>query len=130
MAKPDIPLVLLVLGGIGFGVGIFFLGERTISTVGSKITQMTPSKAFSTQLGGAVAVMSSSALGMPVSTSHCLVGSVIGIGIASKLIGKPANIDMNVLKKIILSWIITIPLSMIAACLIFLLMDSAFFPIQ
>ena len=60
------------------------LGSRTVSTVGGKITKLTPSKSFATQMGAAVAVLTSSVLGMPVSTSHCLVGAVVGIGAADR----------------------------------------------
>ena len=61
------------------------LGERTITTVGSKITKLTPSRSFAVQLGTAVAVLSSTVLGLAVSTSHCLVGAIIGIGLTDRL---------------------------------------------
>ena len=61
--EPNIPLWALILGAIGFVCGIVTLGSRTISTVGTKITRLTPSKSFATQIGAAVAVMTSSALG-------------------------------------------------------------------
>ena len=70
---PDIPFGCLALGAIGFLLGILIIGSKTISTVGTKITKLTPSKSFSTQIGAAVAVLASSVVGMPVSTSHCLV---------------------------------------------------------
>merc|ERR1711959_683182 len=82
---PDIPLWALLMGSAGFVVGITLLGSRTIATVGTKITQLTPTRSFATQIGAAIAVLASSMMGLPVSTSHCLVGAVIGIGVAQKL---------------------------------------------
>eukprot|EP00494_Astrolonche_serrata_P008018 UN08052 len=82
--KYDIPMWALVLGGMGFVAGIILLGKRTIETVGAKITSLTPSKSFATQMGAAVAIMLSSTLELPVSTSHCLIGSVIGVGLVQK----------------------------------------------
>ena len=71
----SVPILVLLLGAAAFAVGIITLGSRTIRTVGSQITELTPSRSFSTQIGAAVAVLFSSFLDLPVSTSHCLVGS-------------------------------------------------------
>merc|ERR1711964_926531 len=110
-AKPDIPMWALCMGATGFVVGIVLLGSRTISTVGSKITKLTPSKSYATQMGAAVAVLCASALGLPVSTSHCLVGAVIGIGVVQKYMTPEATpLSLAVLKKIVLGWAVTIPL--------------------
>ena len=84
-ATPKVPIWVLAIGSAGFVVGIAVLGNRTITTVGGKITKLTPSRSFSVQIGAAVAVLSSTVLGLAVSTSHCLVGSVVGIGIAGRL---------------------------------------------
>ena len=76
---PSIPFWLLVRGGGGFVVGIACLGSRTIDTIGEQIiTTLTPTKSFATQQGAAMAVLTSSVLGLPVSTSYCLVGAVAG----------------------------------------------------
>ena len=124
---PHIPLWALCVGGAGFCFGIVLLGKNTISTVGSKITKLTPSKSYATQIGAAVAVLLSSAMGLPVSTSHCLVGSVIGIGICQKCM-KPEESSLNlaVLKKIVLGWAVTIPLAMGVAVCIFLPLRPVF----
>lgn len=112
---PDIPFWALVMGSLGFVLGIMTLGHRTISTVGTKITQLTPTRSFATQIGAAIAVLASSVMGLPVSTSHCLVGAVIGIGLAQKLSGVTAPLSWGVLKRIALSWVATIPIAMILA---------------
>lgn len=118
-AKPDIPIWAIIYGSLGFVLGIFTMGRLTIKTVGTKITVLTPSKSFATQMGGAIAVLGSSYLGLPVSTSHCLVGSVIGIGLFEKLM-KTGTLNLMVLSRIFLAWGITIPLAMVIASAIFL----------
>uniref|UniRef100_A0A7S3F1X3 Phosphate transporter n=1 Tax=Haptolina ericina TaxID=156174 RepID=A0A7S3F1X3_9EUKA len=121
---PSLPIASLLLGGIAFVVGILCLGSRTISTVGSKITALTPHRSFATQIGAAVAVLGSSVLGLPVSTSHCLVGAVIGVSLAEKLCGVPdVDLDLNVLRKIVIGWVVTIPLAAIVAV-------CSFFPLR
>lgn len=130
-AYPRIPFWVLSLGAAGFVFGIMTLGANTIGTVGSKITKLTPSKSFSTQMGAAIAVLSSSVVGLPVSTSHCLVGAVIGTGLAQKVLGSGKNaLNLAVLKKIIMGWLVTIPLAMLVAVIIFTPLQSQFLPPQ
>ena len=119
-AIPEIPMWVLLLGAGGFVVGILLLGERTITTVGSKITKLTPSRSFAVQMGTAIAVLSSTVLGLAVSTSHCLVGSIIGVGLAAKL-RRHDDSELNVamLTKIVIGWAATIPLAMVVSVTIF-----------
>jgi|EP01047_Picozoa_sp_COSAG01_P067130 phosphate/sulfate permease len=121
-------LLLPALGGVCFVVGILLVGSRTIATVGSKITKLTTSTAFAVQSGATFAVLMSNALGLPVSTSHCLIGALIGTGIAGKVQQAtceqgqqaPPELDVAVLKKIALAWVVTIPLAVaLALCLYF-----------
>jgi inorganic phosphate transporter, PiT family len=128
---PSIDILLLLLGAFSFATGIALLGTRTIITVGTKITALTPSKSFATQLGAAVAVLLSTSLGLPVSTSHCLVGSIVGVGISSKLVElrrkyacgdstvsvveTNAQLDFAMLLKILNGWLVTIPAAMLTA---------------
>jgi len=116
---PDTAAWILAIGAIGFVAGIMLLGSRTIETVGTKITILTPSKSFSTQMGAAVAVLASSAFGMPVSTSHCLVGAVVGVGVAQKFTVGGGKINAKALGKIVLGWLVTIPLAMLVAVIVF-----------
>ena len=111
-ATPDVPYGILAVGTGGFVVGIAALGARTIETVGNKITKLTPSKSFAVQIGAAVAVLSSTVLGLAVSTSHCLVGSVVGVGIAAKLTKSGEGLNTKILVKIFIGWGVTIPLAM------------------
>jgi len=114
-----VPMWALFMGAAGFCFGIVTMGSRTITTVGNKITKLTPSRSYATQIGAAVAVLSSSVAGLPVSTSHCLVGAVIGVGLAQKLTGTDSPLQLNVLKKIVIGWMVTIPLAMFAAVVIY-----------
>lgn len=115
---PDIPFTALLFGALGFFLGILTMGRLTIKTVGKGIMRLTPSRSFATQMGAAIAVMLSSALGLPVSTSHCLVGSVVGIGAFEKMAGT-GSVNAGTLVRIVLGWVITIPLAMGVALLFF-----------
>jgi len=93
-ALPEIDTWVLLLGAGGFVVGIVLLGRRTIETVGGKITKLTPSRSFSVQMGTAVAVLSSTMLGLAVSTSHCPPAALEGKGLPAihSLAGQAAAI--------------------------------------
>ena len=121
---PEIPLWVLFIGAAGFVAGIALLGSRTIATVGNKITRLTPSKSFAVQIGAAIAVLSSTVLGLAVSTSHCLVGSVVGIGLASKVLGEVGALNGRVLLKILVGWAVTIPLSMMCALVVYAMLSQ------
>ncbi len=118
----SIPLWVLVLGGVGIVLGIATWGYRVIYTIGEKITEVTPTRGFSAELAAAFTVLVFSKLGMPISTSHVIVGSVIGVGLARGL----ATIDYRVIKNIVLSWLLTIPIAMAFAGAIFLLLKTIF----
>ena len=101
--------------------------SRTIKTVGQGLCKnLNPAKAFAVQTGAAIAVLGSSALGLPVSTSHCLVGAVVGVSVASKLRGSKDDLDLSVLKRIVMGWVVTIPLAMLVAVLVFLPLRAVF----
>lgn len=124
--KPNIDWWQVGLGSAGFVVGIILLGNRTIDTVGNKLSSLTPSKAFGTQIGAAVVVLASSALGLPVSTSHILIGCVVGVGFAEKICGEGGKINGKVLLKIIAAWGLTIPLAMAAATIVFFMANTRY----
>ena len=124
---PEIHYWELSLGSAGFVVGIMLLGSRTINTVGTGLCRdLTPAKAFAVQTGAAIAVLGSSALSLPVSTSHCLVGAVLGVALASKLRGSKSDLDFSVLKKIVIGWVVTIPLAMLVAVAVFIPLKALF----
>ena len=101
----ETPLWILFLGATGIVLGLATLGYRVMRTIGEKIVKLTPSKGFSAQLAAALTVVLASQLDMPVSTTHTLVGAVIGIG----LVEGASTINFNSVKTIVLSWVVTLP---------------------
>jgi PiT family inorganic phosphate transporter len=96
-----LPLWILILGGTGIVIGLATLGYRVMSTIGTKITQLTPTRGFSAELAAAATVVLASRTGLPVSTTHILVGAVIGVGLARGV----GAIDLRVVGKIVVSWV-------------------------
>ncbi|WP_456369982.1 inorganic phosphate transporter [Geoglobus sp.] len=103
----ETPIWVLVIGGLGISVGIATWGYRVIEMVGKRITELTPTRGFSAEFATATTVIFASSLGMPISTTHTLVGSVIGVGFAGGL----ASVDLSVVKRILASWLLTVPIA-------------------
>ena len=99
----DVRILLLGASGIVFGLIIF--GKRVITTVGKKITELTPSRGFAAELAAATTVVIASGTGLPISTTHTLVGAVLGVGLARGI----AALNLSVIRTIVLSWVITLP---------------------
>jgi PiT family inorganic phosphate transporter len=109
--KSPIPLWILLLGGVGIVFGLATYGVKVISTVGQRITHLTPSRGFAAELAAASTIVVASGTGMPISTTHTLVGAVLGVGMARGI----AAIDLAVVGRILLSWVVTIPAGAIMA---------------
>lgn len=105
------PTWILVLGGCGIIVGLWSWGWRVIETIGKKITELTPSRGFSAEFGAALTILLASGLGLPISTTHTLVGAVLGVGFA----GGIGTLNFRILRDIGLSWIVTIPAGAISS---------------
>jgi phosphate/sulfate permease len=103
----SIPSWLLAFGGLGIVVGLATWGWRVIETIGKKITELTPTRGFCAEFGAATTILIASKFGMPISTTHCLVGAVLGVGFARGI----RALNLNMIREIILSWVITIPAS-------------------
>ena len=101
----ETPLWILFLGATGIVIGLATLGYRVMKTIGENIVKLTPSKGFSAQLAAALTVVIASQLDMPVSTTHTLVGAVIGIGLVEGV----STINFNSVRTIVLSWVVTLP---------------------
>jgi PiT family inorganic phosphate transporter len=112
----SIPVYLLVIGGIGIAVGIMTWGYRVIRTLGSKITKLTNTRGFAVDFGAATTVLVASKLGMPISTTHTVVGAIIGVGLARGL----EAVDLRIIKKIVASWLITVPIAAFTCAIIYL----------
>ena len=115
-----VPLWLVVLGGGGIVVGLATWGYKVIGTIGKKITEITPTRGFSAEFSTALVVLACSRLGLPVSTSQVLVGSVIGIGFAKGIVA----VDLKIIKRIMACWIITVPVSAATAAIIFICLKT------
>ncbi len=114
-AESTVPIWVLVLGGAGIVIGLATYGRHVIATVGEKITQLTPSRGFAAELAAATTIVIASGTGIPISTTHTLVGAVLGVGLARGI----DAIDLRVVGRVFLSWIVTIPAGAILAIVFF-----------
>ncbi|RMH78496.1 MAG: anion permease [Calditrichaeota bacterium] len=120
--KTAVPLWVLVLGGTGIVIGLATWGWRVMITIGKKITELTPTRGFSAEFAAASTIVLASKLGLPVSTTHTLVGGVLGVGLARGL----SALNLRVVTHIIISWIVTLPAGALGAMLFYHLMRILF----
>ncbi len=111
--KVAMPTWILGLGGGFIVFGLLIWGAKVMATVGEKITELTPSRGFSAEIGAATVVLICSKMGLPISTTHTLVGSVIGVGLARGL----PTLNLDIIKMIAISWISTIPFTAVISML-------------
>jgi inorganic phosphate transporter, PiT family len=121
-AKSAMPPWILLLGGAGIVFGLVTYGHKVIATVGTGITELTPSRGFAATLGAASTVVVASGTGLPISTTHTLVGAVLGVGLARGI----AALNMNVVRMIFLSWIVTLPAGAVLAIIFFYILKGIF----
>ena len=119
-SEAAVPTMAMITFGIALVVGLWFIGKEVIQTVGHKLTSMHPSSGFSAELAAASVVMLASVLGLPVSSTHILIGAVIGVGMV--------NLDANwgLLKSIGLAWIVTLPAAAALASVTFIILRNIF----
>ena len=117
-----VPTWLLVFGGFGIVLGLATWGWKVIETVGRKITELTPTRGFCAEFSAAATILLASKLGLPISTTHCIIGAVLGVGMARGM----RALNLNMIKEIVLSWIITIPASAILSISIFYFLRTCF----
>jgi PiT family inorganic phosphate transporter len=115
---------MLAVGGLGIIVGLATWGYRVMETVGKRITELTPSRGFSAELAAATTIVLASRLGIPVSTTHILVGSVLGVGLARGI----GALDLRVVGTIAVSWIATLPIAAVLAIFFFYFFKGLFTP--
>jgi len=115
MQKSVLPLWVLVVGAIGIVAGLATYGVRVMAVVGQRITELTPSRGFAATLAAASTVVVASGTGLPISTTHTLVGAVLGVGMARGI----AAINLRVVKNIFMSWIVTLPAGAILSIVFF-----------
>ena len=119
-AKSALPIWVLMLGGGGIVIGLATFGRHVIATVGEKITQLTPSRGFAAELAAATTIVVASGTGMPISTTHTLVGAVLGVGMARGI----EAIDLRVVARIFVSWVVTIPAGAFLAIVFFFIFKT------
>lgn len=121
-AKANVPSWVLLVGAVGIVAGLGTYGYKVIQTVGHGITELTPTRGFSAEISTAMTVVMASYTGIPVSTTHTLVGAVLGVGFARGI----AAIDLRVVGGIFMSWMVTLPAGALLSVLFFYLLRSIF----
>jgi PiT family inorganic phosphate transporter len=120
--KSILPPWVLLVGGLGIVIGLMMYGRRVIETVGRNITELTPSRGFAAELAAASTVVLASGTGIPVSTTHTLVGAVLGVGFARGI----GAVNLRVVRTIFMSWIITLPVGAILSIIFFFMLKGMF----
>ena len=108
-----VPFAVLLMFGIALVIGLWFLGKEVITTVGSKLAQIKPATGFSAELGASIVILLATQFGIPVSSTHILIGAILGIGLYNK------NANWTIMKPIGLAWIITLPVAGILGAIFF-----------
>ena len=121
-SKSMLPLWVLGLGGVGIVIGLMMYGKKVIATVGHQITELTPSRGFAATLAAATTVVFASGTGLPISTTHTLVGAVLGVGLARGM----AALNLTVIRNIFMSWVVTLPAGAILSILFFFTLRGIF----
>ncbi len=113
--ESQVPSWLLLVGGVGIVIGLATMGYRVMATIGTKITELTPTRGYAAEFAAAVTIVLASRLGLPISTTQTLVGSVMGVGLAQGV----KALDLSILGRIAASWIITVPVGALLAIVFF-----------
>jgi PiT family inorganic phosphate transporter len=112
-----VPFWVVITCQAAMGLGTLFGGWRIVHTMGSRITRLTPSQGFCAETGGAITLFAATFLGIPVSTTHTITGSVVGVGAARKV----SAVRWNVASSIVIAWVVTLPAAAIVAAFVYLL---------
>jgi len=126
--KSPTPMSILLFGGVGISVGLWLWGRRVIETVGTDLTKITPTTGFTIEIGAAMTVLLASKIGLPISTTHCKVGSVVFVGYsrseAHPITGKKENaVDWHLFRSIVYAWVVTVPVAaFLSAMFMYILM--------
>ena len=121
-AKSAVPVWVLLIGAAGIVVGLATFGYRVMATIGRKITELTPSRGFAAEFAAASTVIVASGTGLPVSTTQTLVGAVMGVGLARGV----TALDFGVVRTILISWVVTLPVGAALAVAFYYLLRTLF----
>ncbi|WP_024955663.1 inorganic phosphate transporter [Sulfurospirillum arcachonense] len=117
-AKAPVPIVAMATFGVSLIVGLWFLGKEVIQTVGTRLAEISPITGFSAELGASAVILMATKMGIPVSSTHILIGAVIGIGILNR------NANWNLMKPIALAWVVTLPIAAISSGIFFFILKA------
>jgi PiT family inorganic phosphate transporter len=120
--KAQLAWWILPLGGLGIVAGLAIFGHKVIATIGKGITHLTPSRGFAAELAAACTVVIASGTGLPISTTQTLVGAVLGVGMARGI----AAINLGVVRNIVVSWVVTLPIGAGLSIIFFWMLKGAF----
>ena len=118
--KVEVPIWILMAGGVGIVIGLATYGYKVMATIGTRITEVTPSRGFAAEFGAAITILVGSKLGMPLSTTHTLVGSVIGVGFARGM----SAVNLAIIRNIVVSWLVTIPAAALVCVFVFYILRA------
>jgi PiT family inorganic phosphate transporter len=121
-AKTALPAWVLLLGAVGIVIGLATYGYKVIATIGKQITELTPSRGFAAELATATTVVGASAIGLPISTTHTLVGAVLGVGLARGI----GALNLGVIGRIFMSWLVTLPVGAALSIFFFFILRGIF----
>lgn len=120
--KAALPVWILILGGTGIVIGLATMGYKVMQTIGTRITELTPTRGYCATLAAATTVVLASKTGLPVSTTHIAVGAVMGVGLARGI----GALDLRVIGNIVVSWVVTLPAGAILAAIFFFIFKTIF----
>lgn len=120
--KSAMPVWILLLGGVGIVAGLAMYGHKVIATIGNNITELTPSRGFAATLAAATTVVIASGTGLPISTTHTLVGGVLGVGLARGI----GALNLRVIGSIFMSWVVTLPAGAGLSIIFFFMLKGIF----
>ena len=121
-AKATIPRYILAIGGLGIALGVWLFGRKVMETVGEKITELTNTRGFVIDFSTATVVLGASNMGLPISTTHTVVGSVLGVGFARGI----GAVNVGLVLEIVASWFFTVPAAAFISYILFYVLKALF----
>lgn len=119
-AEAPVPSIVMFTFGVSLIVGLWFIGKEVIATVGTRLAEIFPVTGFAAELGATTVILAATKLGIPVSSTHILIGAVLGIGVLNK------DANWSLMKPIAMAWIITLPAAALMSAIIFMILKTAF----
>ena len=113
-----VPLIAMAAFGVSLIVGLWFLGKEVITTVGSRLAEILPVTGFSAELAASLVILLATAFGIPVSSTHILIGAVLGIGVLNK------DANWKLMRPIALAWVITLPIAAFSSAFFFFVLKT------